>query len=101
VARWQGQLQADLPADEREARAAAALAEAETVDVDGVAATVVLLRDAPAEETGEPAGQAILGAMIPVSDRQALFVKFKGDAAVALRERENFKRFVASIRRGE
>lgn len=101
VTRWQGQLQADAAAEEVQSRAAAALAEAETVDVDGMTATVVLLRDTPADDTGEPAGQAILGAMIPVDERQALFVKFKGDAAVAMRERENFKRFVASIRRGE
>lgn len=101
VTRWQGQLQADAAAEEIQSRAAAALAEAESVDVAGMTATVVLLRDTPADGTGEPAGQAILGAMIPVDERQSLFVKFKGDAAVALRERENFKRFVASIRREE
>ena len=36
--------------------------------------------------------------MIPRGDAPALFVKFKGDAAVASRERDNFIRFVASLR---
>jgi hypothetical protein len=36
--------------------------------------------------------------MIPVDESSALFVKFKGDAAVAIRERERFIRFVSSIR---
>lgn len=101
VARWQGQLQADAAPEELRSRAAAAMSAAETVDVDGVAATVVLLRDAAGDDADEASGQAILGAMIPVDETRALFVKFKGDAAVALRERERFKRFVASIRREE
>ena len=46
----------------------------------------------------DAAGQAILGAMIPVDGASALFVKFKGDAAVARREREAFARFVSSLR---
>ena len=91
VERWQGQLEA--------AAAPAALAEkaAAAIAVDGTTATVVLLRDAEAEADAE-AGQAILGAMIPVDESRALFVKFKGDAAVAARERERFARFVSSIR---
>ncbi len=98
--RWQGQL--DAAAAEAEAdRAAAvdrALAAAETIDVDGRVATVVLLVDAAAAAAPDAAGQAILGAMIPVDEAAALFVKFKGDAAVARREREAFVGFVRSLR---
>ena len=36
--------------------------------------------------------------MLPRGDSGALFVKFKGDAEVARRERDNFIRFVSSIR---
>ena len=97
VERWQGQLEAAAAPVALAEKAAAAIAVAETVDVDGTTATVVLLRDAEAEADAE-AGQAILGAMIPVDESRALFVKFKGDAAVAARERERFSRFVSSIR---
>ena len=97
VERWQGQLEAAAAPAVLAEKAAAAIAAAETVDVDGTTATVVLLRDAEAEADAE-AGQAILGAMIPVDESRALFVKFKGDAAVAARERERFARFVSSIR---
>lgn len=95
VARWAGQL--DPKADEaaREKAAAEAIASAERVDLDGTEATVVLLVG-PSEE-GDDA-EAILGAMIPVEGGSSLFVKFKGPAAVASRERENFLRFVSSIR---
>lgn len=101
VARWLGQLQADASPDDLQKQAAAAVETADTVDVDGVAATVVLLRDRAEPDAGSESGQAILGAMIPIDETQAVFVKFKGDAAVALREHERFKRFVASIRREE
>lgn len=97
VARWVGQL--DEAADEttRNEKAAAAIAAAEAIDVDGTKAVSVLLLDATAE-SADTGGQAILGAMIPVEGSSALFVKFKGDAGIARRERENFSRFVASIR---
>ncbi|MFM8952422.1 MAG: hypothetical protein ACKOOF_05075 [Planctomycetaceae bacterium] len=90
VERWQGQLgETDVAA--RDKAVEAALAAAEKLDVGGTEATVVLLLDAEA-------GQAILGAMIPLDESAALFVKYKGDAAVARRERDNFNRFVSSIR---
>lgn len=92
VVRWQKQLDPDADAAAVEAGAAAAIAAAETVDVEGTPATVVLLRS-----TGDD-GQAILGAMLPVDEAAALFVKFRGDAEVALRERERFSRFVSSLR---
>lgn len=97
VARWAGQL--DEAADEatRDERAAKAIAAAESIDVDGAKASIVLLLD-PTAESSPDQGQAILGAMIRVDASSALFVKYKGDAAVAHRERENFTRFVASIR---
>ncbi|MFM9058175.1 MAG: hypothetical protein ACKOSQ_03440 [Planctomycetaceae bacterium] len=97
VERWQAQLDADAADAERAAAVDRALAAAETVDVAGTAATVVMLFDATAAAAPDAAGQAILGAMIPV-DAAALFVKFKGDAAVARRERDAFVRFVSSLR---
>lgn len=94
VERWQGQL--GTAADAATAAVDRALAEAETLDIDGTQATVVLLVDAAAADDGD--GQAILGAMVPIDDSTALFVKYKGDAAIARRERENFIRFVSSLR---
>lgn len=92
VERWQKQLDPDVDAATLEAKAAAAIAAAETIDVDGTPATVVLLRG------GTDDGEAILGAMLPVEDAAALFVKFRGDADLALQERDRFTRFVSSIR---
>ena len=96
VERWQGQL-GDTDAAVRDKAVEAALAAAEKLDVGGTEATVVLLLDAEAAASDD-AGQAILGAMIPLDDSAALFVKYKGDAAVARREREKFEQFVSSIR---
>lgn len=90
VERWQGQL-GGSPDDVGPA-VDSVLAAATTVDVDGVQATVVHLP--PAVEGGE----AILGAMIPLEESAALFVKFKGAAEVAAEQRAAFERFVASIR---
>jgi hypothetical protein len=97
VERWQGQLDTDADAAALKDKAAAAIAAAETVEIDGVAAKVVLLRDAAATDSAD-SGQAILAAVIPLDATGALFVKFKGDAAVAARERDRFAEFVASIR---
>ena len=90
VERWQGQLGG--PADAVAVAVDSALAAATKIDVDGVEATVVHLP--PAAEGGE----AILGAMIPLDDSAALFVKFKGAADVAADQRAAFEKFVASIR---
>lgn len=98
VERWQGQLDAATSEAERSAAVDRVLAAAETVDVAGTSATVVALFDAAAAAGPDAAGQAILGAMIPVDDGAALFVKFKGDAAVARRERDAFVAFVRSLR---
>jgi hypothetical protein len=98
VERWQGQLDAAAGPEDRGAAVDRALAAAETVTVDGTAATVVALFDTAAAAEPDAAGQAILGAMIPVDEASALFVKFKGDAAVARRERDAFVRFVSSLR---
>ena len=98
VERWQKQLDDAAAEADRAAAVDRALGAAETVAVDGTQATVVALFDAAATADGDAAGQAILGAMIPVDDASALFVKFKGDAAVARREREAFVRFVSSLR---
>jgi hypothetical protein len=92
VERWQKQLAGDDAASVADA-VDRALTDAETVDVDGTEATVVLLVAAPAADR-----EAILGAMVPLDDTSSLFVKFKGKADVALRERSNFTRFVSSLR---
>jgi len=92
VTRWQKQLDPDADAAAVDAKSSAAIAAAETIDVDGTPATVVLLRG------GADGGEAILGAMLPVEDSAALFVKFRGAAEIALRERERFSRFVSSLR---
>jgi hypothetical protein len=92
VERWQKQLADDDAASVADA-VDRALTDAETVDVDGTEATVVLLVAAPAADR-----EAILGAMVPLDDTSSLFVKFKGKADVALRERSNFTRFVSSLR---
>lgn len=101
VERWHGQLDAAADEAARRQAAAAAIEAAETVDAGGRDATIVLLRDrvdgAGSDEAAK-GGDAILGAMIPVDGSSALFVKFKGDAEVAVRERTNFIRFVSSIR---
>jgi hypothetical protein len=100
VERWQGQL-GDTDVAARDKAVETALAAAEKLDVGGTEATVVLLLDAEAAQAAaqtDAPGQAILGAMIPLDESAALFVKYKGDAAVARRERDTFNRFVSSIR---
>jgi hypothetical protein len=98
VARWQGQLEPDQDRAAAEAAVREAVDAADTLDVDGVPATVVLLLDEAARAAPEADGQAILAAMIPLDDTASLFVKYKGAAAVARRERERFVEFVTSIR---
>jgi hypothetical protein len=98
VARWQGQLEPDQDRAAAEAAVRGAVDAAETLDVDGVPATVVLLLDEAARAAPEADGQAILAAMIPLDETASLFVKYKGAAAVARRERERFVEFVTSIR---
>ncbi len=96
VERWQKQLMEAAADDVIGEAVERTLTEAETIDIDGTTATVVLLHDGAGEDGS--GRQAILGAMIPVDDSAALFVKFKGDAEVARREREKFLRFVSSLR---
>jgi hypothetical protein len=98
VARWQGQLEPDQEPTAAEAAVRGAVDAADTLDVDGVPATVVLLLDEAARAAPEADGQAILAAMIPLDDTASLFVKYKGAAAVARRERARFVEFVTSIR---
>lgn len=96
VERWQGQLAGDADAAANSSAVERALAEAATVEVAGTEATIVLLFDPEAGAGG--AGEAILGGMVPVDGASALFVKFKGAAEIARRERDNFTRFVSSLR---
>jgi hypothetical protein len=97
VARWAGQLDGAADEPQRLQAAADAVAAAERIDVDGSQATVVFLLG-PSATAGDDAGEAILGAMVPVEGSSSLFVKFKGRVDVARRERENFHRFVSSLR---
>jgi hypothetical protein len=87
--RWQEQL---TPAANPE-RVARAIEEAETLTVNGAESTILLLLDDATENQ-----QAILAAMIPLDASTALFVKFKGPAAVAHTLRDPFTEFVRSIR---
>ena len=96
VSRWVGQLDPAAAAATLAERTTAALTAAETVEVDGATATIVFLSSGA--DTDAPGAEAILGAAIPLDDTAALFVKFKGPADVARRERDNFARFVSSIR---
>lgn len=97
VIRWQRQLVGEADPAAVEASADRALAAAETVDVTGTPATIVLLDATGFPDAQAARDQAILAAIIPVDD-DSLFVKFRGSAAVAGREKDNFRRFVASLR---
>lgn len=101
VARWLGQLDPTASPDALATRAAAALADSEAVDIEGTRATVVALYEPAAGAASGAAadgGEAILAAVIPIDETASLFVKFKGPAAIARSERDNFTRFVSSIR---
>lgn len=96
VERWQGQLDAAATPAARAEAVERAVSQAQRIDVAGTQAAVVLLHGPAGPD--DDGGEVILGAMIPIDDTASLFVKYKGDAAVAGRERENFNRFVQSIR---
>jgi hypothetical protein len=100
VVRWQKQLTAEADPAAVEKAVEKALAAADTVDVDGAKATVVMLTDDLAGAAPEPpdASPAILGAMIPREDASAVFVKYRGTAGVARQEKARFLEFVASFR---
>jgi len=89
AARWQEQLTPGADPD----LVTRAIEKAETVPVNGVEGTILLLIDDATENQ-----QAILAAMIPFDASTALFVKFKGPATVAHTIREPFNAFVRSIR---
>jgi hypothetical protein len=87
--RWQEQLTPGADPD----LVARAIEQAETVPVNGVESTILLLLDNATDNQ-----QAILAAMIPLEPSTALFVKFKGSALLANTLREPFTAFVRSIR---
>jgi hypothetical protein len=87
--RWQEQLTPDANPE----RVTRAIEEGETLKVNGAESTILLLLDDATENQ-----QAILAAMIPLDASTALFVKFKGPAAVARTLRDPFTAFVRSIR---
>jgi hypothetical protein len=89
AARWQEQL---TPGSDPEL-VSRAINQAETVEVNGVEGTILLLLDDSTENQ-----QAILAAMIPYQPPSALFVKFKGPASQASAIRSAFTAFVRSIR---
>jgi len=100
VERWQKQLTAEAEPAAVAQAVDRALAAADTVDIAGTRATVVMLSDqleADPAKAGD-ATQAILGAMIPLEDSVALFVKYKGEADVARQEKDRFLQFVSSLR---
>jgi hypothetical protein len=94
VTRWLGQLDAKATPEALTKRTAKALAAAEKVSVGEVTATLVALIDADSQDEDD----VILGGMIPIDESASLFVKFKGPASVARKERDAFARFVSSIR---
>lgn len=96
VARWLGQLDATATPESLAQRASEALEAASKVSVGDAEATLVTLGDIEADD-----GEIILAAAIPLDTTASLFVKFKGPAAIARRERDAFSRFVASIRWNE
>jgi hypothetical protein len=89
AARWQEQLTPGADPD----LVASAIEKAETVPVNGVEGTILLLQDNATDNQ-----QAILAAMIPLEPSTSLFVKYKGSAAQASTLREPFTAFVRSIR---
>ncbi|MFN9368183.1 MAG: hypothetical protein ACK6CT_05370 [Planctomycetia bacterium] len=97
VIRWQKQLVGEADATAVAAAADRAIAAAETVDVAGTPATIVLLDAAGFPDAKGVEGQVMLAAIIP-GGADSLFVKFRGSADVAAREKDNFNRFVASLR---
>lgn len=92
--RWQRQLDAQGDPAAVAKAVDRAIEEAETVAVDGVPATVVLL-EGPA---GDREPEAILGGVVPLDEGRSLFVKFRGSLETAREQRESFRRFVQSLR---
>ncbi len=97
VSRWLGQLDASATPESLLEKTARALAAAKRLPVGEVEATLVTLM----EDSAKDADEVILGAMVPLDEKASLFVKFKGPAEVARREREAFEGFVSSIRWNE
>jgi hypothetical protein len=87
INRWRGQIQLDpLPEPELEKTT-------RKIEVDGNEALTV---DLIGPEKAEPR-EAILGVIVEARGRQ-WFIKLKGDADLAAREKEHFNEFVQSIR---
>jgi hypothetical protein len=97
VSRWLGQLDPSATPEALLERTARVLAEAKKQQVGDGEATLLTLM----EESAKDSDEVILGAMIPLDESASLFVKFKGPAEVARRERESFSRFVSSLRWNE
>jgi len=89
VRRWQEQLS---PAVD-ESVVNSAIEKAIITKVDGVETKIVHLTDKP-----EQPQQAILAAIIPMDEQSSLFIKYKGDAQTAEAEKQNFIKFVESVR---
>jgi hypothetical protein len=89
VARWQDQL---TPGGSPEA-VEKAIAAAERVETGGGTATIVQVEDGAAQDP-----QAILAAMLPIDESNAIFVKLKGPAARVEALRVPFTALVRSIR---
>lgn len=89
VRRWQEQLSPSVD----ESVVNGAIEKAIITKVDGVETKIVHLTDKP-----EQPQQAILAAIIPMDEQSSLFIKYKGDAQTAETEKQNFIKFVESVR---
>jgi hypothetical protein len=61
--------------------------------VDNVETKIVHLVD-----SAEQPKQSIMAAIIPMDEQSSLFIKYKGDAETAEKEKQKFVQFVESIR---
>lgn len=89
VRRWQEQLTPNVD----DAKVNESIEKAIKVTVDGTEAQIVHLVDSE-----DKAQQAILAAVIPMDSQSSLFIKYKGEASVAEAEKQNFVKFVESLR---
>ena len=89
VRRWQEQITENVT-DELVNQA---IEKAVSTKVDGVETKIVHLVD-----SAEKPKQSIMAAIIPMDEQSSLFIKYKGDAETAEKEKQKFIQFVESIR---
>jgi hypothetical protein len=89
VRRWQEQITENVTDD----MVHQAIEKAVTTKVDNVETKIVHLVD-----SAEQPKQSIMAAIIPMDEQSSLFIKYKGDAETAEKEKQKFVQFVESIR---